>query len=90
MNFLKAVHDYKNDPTPGKAREIVNTFIDGDRRVNPHDKDDVAQSMFRQIKEQLADGGAPADAFAKVEAGVYDMTQHDLMAQFALKQGQSK
>jgi hypothetical protein len=70
MNFLKAVHDYKNDPTPGKARGIVD--------------------MFRQIKEQLADGGAPADAFAKVEAGVYDMTQHDLMAQFALKQGQSK
>jgi hypothetical protein len=88
LDFLKAVHAYKSDPTPEKAQEIVDEFIDGDRRVNPHDKDDFTQIMFRQAKERLADGAAPVDAFAEVEAGVYDMTQHDLMGQFAVKQSQ--
>ena len=86
LNFLRAVSDYRQAPTAEKARAIVSEFIDGAQRVNPTDRDDDADIMFRAAKQALQrDDAAPA-AFDDIYDQVFNMTSLDVMTKFVNEQ----
>jgi hypothetical protein len=82
FDFLRAVHDYRQNPTAEKARAIVDTFIDGGQKVNPHDRDDETNIMFRAAKDALQQDATDVHAFDKIFDGVFSMTAYDTVPKF--------
>lgn len=88
LDFLRAVSDYRREPTAEKARAIVDEFVDGGRRVNPTDRDDDAEIMFRATRQALQRDGADPAAFDDIYDQVFNMTSLDVMAKFVRDQPQ--
>jgi hypothetical protein len=84
--FLRAVHDYRQTPTAEKAQAIVDTFIDGSQKVNPHDRDDEIDRMFDAAKEALQNNPTDVNAFDKIFNGVFNMTAFDTVSKFLADQ----
>lgn len=89
LDFLRAVTDYRQKPTAEKAQAIVDEFIDGGRRVNPTDRDDDAEIMFRAARQALQRDGADPAAFDDIYDQVFNMTSLDVMAKFIRDQPKS-
>lgn len=83
LDFLRAVHDYEQEPTAEKARNIADTFFDGGpAQVNPADRDSRAREMFAAARERMAQNPAGKDTFEELRGEVFDMTAFDLMARY--------
>lgn len=89
LDFLRAVGDYRQEPTAEKAQAIVDAFIDGSQRVNPTDRDDDADILFRSVKQTLQRDGADPTAFDDVYDRVFEMTALDVMTKFVNDQQQA-
>lgn len=89
LQFLRAVHDYRQNPTEEKAQKIVGDFFSIGHQVSLADGPRAGENLFSEARAALRQDGADPHAFDRLYQRAFAAARDDMMLHFVTEQRQA-